>query len=59
MSRRQHLVHGDPQRFEVVADFIASQYSRTIHSIADVADGKGILKGIIKKWHNNPIFSFF
>ena len=36
MSRRQHLVHGDPQRFEVVADFIASQYGRTIHSIADV-----------------------
>ena len=28
MSRRQHLVHGDPRRFEVVADFIASQYGK-------------------------------
>ena len=43
MSREQHRVHGDPQRFAVVADFIAARYGNTIHCIADVAGGKGIL----------------
>lgn len=52
MSRRQHLVHGDPRRFEVVADFIASQYGKTIRSIADVAGGKGILTRLLTKKKN-------
>ena len=52
MSRRQHLVHGDPQRFEVVADFIAARYSNTIHYIADVAGGKGILTRLLGKKKN-------
>ena len=41
MSRKQHPVYGDPQRFEVVADFIASRYGNEIQSVADVAGGKG------------------
>ena len=49
MSRTQHRVHGDPQRFEVVADFIAAHYGRTIHSVADVAGGKGILTRLLTK----------
>ena len=49
MSRKQHPVYGDPQRFEVVADFIAERYSNTIHCIADVAGGKGILTRILTK----------
>ncbi len=52
MSRKQHLVHGDPQRFEVVADFIAARYSNTIHYIADVAGGKGILTRLLAKKKN-------
>ena len=52
MSRRQHLVHGDPRRFEVVADFIASQYGNTVHNIADVAGGKGILTRLLAKKKN-------
>ena len=52
MSRRQHLVHGDPQRFEVVADFIAAHYGNTIHYIADVAGGKGILTRLLGKKKN-------
>ena len=52
MSRRQHLVHGDPQRFEVVADFIAARYGNTIHYIADVAGGKGILTRLLAKKKN-------
>ena len=52
MSRKQHPVYGDPQRFEVVADFIAERYSSTIHSIADVAGGKGILTRLLTKKKN-------
>ena len=52
MSRKQHLVHGDPQRFEVVADFIAARYGNTIHYIADVAGGKGILTRLLAKKKN-------
>ena len=52
MSREQHRVHGDPQRFEVVADFIAARYGNTIHCIADVAGGKGILTRLLTKKKN-------
>ena len=52
MSRKQHPVYGDPQRFEVVADFIASRYGNTIHSVADVAGGKGILTRLLTKKKN-------
>ena len=52
MSRKQHLVHGDAQRFEVVADFIATRYGATICWIADVAGGKGILTRLLAKKKN-------
>ncbi len=52
MSRKQHPVYGDPQRFEVVADFIAERYGNTIHAIADVAGGKGILTRLLTKKKN-------
>lgn len=52
MSRNQHPVYGDPQRFEVLADFIAERYSNAIHCIADVAGGKGILTRLLAKKKN-------
>ena len=52
MSRRQHRVHGDPQRFEILADFIATRYGNTVQSIADVAGGKGILTRMLTKKKN-------
>ena len=52
MSRNQHPVYGDPQRFEVIADFIAERYSNAIDCIADVAGGKGILTRLLAKKKN-------
>ena len=58
MSRKQHPVYGDPQRFEVVADFIAERYGNTIYAIADVAGGKGILTRLLKKKKNRKLHHF-
>jgi len=53
MSRRQHLLYGDPKRFEVVADFVISRYSGTdIRYVADVAGGKGLLTRELSKKGN-------
>ena len=46
---RGHRFHGDPQRFEVVADFIAETFGRNIDYIADVAGGRGMLTRILRK----------
>lgn len=52
MSRTQHPVYGDPERFEVVAEFIASYYGTAVHAIADVAGGKGLLTRLLQKKKN-------
>jgi hypothetical protein len=52
MSRRQHHVYGDPERFEVVADFIAQQFTGKAQYIADVAGGKGLLTRLLSKKAN-------
>lgn len=50
MSR--HRFHGDPERFTVLAEYIAERYWHTIHYIADVAGGQGMLSRILtKKYH--------
>jgi hypothetical protein len=50
MSR--HRFHGDPTRFEVLADYIADRYWRSVRYIADVAGGQGMLARILtKKYH--------
>lgn len=50
MSR--HRFHGDPERFAVLADFVADRYWRTIAFVADVAGGQGMLTRILtKKYH--------
>jgi len=48
----QHRFHGDPRRFEVVAQFIHERYGRDVRYIADVAGGQGMLCRILrKKYH--------
>lgn len=52
MGRKQHLVYGDPKRFDVVADFVIEKFGGTVKYIADVAGGKGILTRILSKRGN-------
>ncbi len=52
MGRKQHLVYGDPKRFDVVADFVIENFGGTFKYIADVAGGKGILTRILSKRGN-------
>ena len=50
MSR--HRFHGDPERFTVLADFVAERYWRSITYIADVAGGQGMLSRVLTKKYN-------
>ena len=50
MSR--HRFHGDPARFQVVAEFIHNHYGNAVRFIADVAGGQGMLCRILQKKHN-------
>jgi hypothetical protein len=52
VSRQQHRFHGDPERFEVLADFINQRYGNTIKYIADIAGGQGMLSRILTKRFN-------
>lgn len=48
----RHKFHGDPARFEVLADFIAGRYWGRVRYIADVAGGQGMLARVLaKKYH--------
>lgn len=49
---RGHSFHGDPERFQVLADFIAQNYKGKIQTIADVAGGQGMLCRILNKRYN-------
>lgn len=49
---RGHRFHGAPERFEVVADFIANRFKRRIKYIADVAGGRGMLSRILQRKYN-------
>ena len=48
----RHRFHGDPRRFEVLAEYIAERYGRTIEYVADVAGGRGMLARILSKKYN-------
>ncbi len=50
MSR--HRFHGNPERFKIVADFIADRYWKDVKYIADVAGGRGMLSRILEKKYN-------
>jgi hypothetical protein len=49
---QRHRFHGDPGRFEAVAEFIYLRYGREIRYIADVAGGRGMLCRILAKRYN-------
>jgi hypothetical protein len=49
MGRQQHRLHGDPRRFEALADFIAGRYGNSVKYIADVAGGQGMLAKLLAK----------
>jgi hypothetical protein len=44
----RHRFHGDPARFEVVAEFIAERFP-DVRYIADVAGGQGMLTRVLRK----------
>jgi hypothetical protein len=48
----RHRFYGDPTRFQVIADYIADRYWRSVHYIADVAGGQGMLARILSKQYN-------
>lgn len=49
---RGHKFHGDPNRFQILADFIDQNYAGKIKRIADVAGGQGMLCRILRKKYN-------
>jgi len=49
MSIHRHKFHGDPSRFEVIADFVLEKYRKKIRHIADVAGGQGMLSRMLNK----------
>ena len=53
MGRKtQHRFHGGPERFEVLAAFIADYFGQSIEYIADVAGGQGMLSRVLNKRYN-------
>lgn len=49
---RGHKFHGDPARFEAVADFVAERFKGKAKYIADVAGGQGMLARFLNKKYN-------
>jgi hypothetical protein len=47
----RHRFHGDPNRFDVVADFVAARFPDA-RTAADVAGGQGMLARCLAKHHN-------
>lgn len=41
--------HGDPARFEAVADLVEQAFGKSAHYIADVAGGQGMLARLLNK----------
>ncbi len=52
MSRQQVRCHGDEGRFETMAAYIYDRFGSSIHYIADVAGGQGLLSRILNKKYN-------
>jgi len=53
MSRKQHLLYGDPRRFDVVADLVMDRFNgKGVEYVADVAGGKGLLTRTLSKRGN-------
>jgi hypothetical protein len=57
MSKKQgkvggHKFHGDPNRFQILADFIGENYAGKVKRVADVGGGQGMLSRILAKKYN-------
>lgn len=50
--KNRHRFHGDPSRFETLAEFIHEHYQKRVVYIADVAGGQGMLTRILNKKYN-------
>ncbi|HSX33237.1 MAG TPA: hypothetical protein VLF91_02780 [Candidatus Saccharimonadales bacterium] len=48
-SIRGHKFHGDPARFEAIADYVSGHFGREARYIADVAGGQGMLSRYLNK----------
>lgn len=48
----RHRFHGDPGRFEAVAAFVYDRFGKSVHYLADVAGGQGMLCRILRKKYN-------
>lgn len=48
-SIRGHRFHGDPIRFEAIANFVRDHFGRDVRYIADVAGGQGMLSRFLNK----------
>ena len=48
----RHRFHGDPARFDIVADLVAERFGNRVKYIADVAGGQGMLARILSKHYN-------
>lgn len=53
--RKQIRCHGDEIRFDIVSDFIYEYFGNSIHYIADVAGGQGMLSRILNKKYNYEV----
>lgn len=52
MGRKQVRCHGSEERFDILAAFIYQRYGDSVHYIADVAGGQGLLARILRKRYN-------
>lgn len=48
----RHRFHGDPARFDVLAEYVYQRYGHSVHYIADVAGRQGMLTRILNKKYN-------
>ncbi|VGO21521.1 hypothetical protein [Pontiella sulfatireligans] len=44
--------HGDPARFEIMAEVVHSHFGTSIQYVADVAGGQGMLSRVLRKQYN-------
>jgi hypothetical protein len=49
MARHQHRFHGDPNRFDAIADFVDRHFGNSVKYIAEVAGGQGMLSRLLNK----------
>lgn len=56
MGRKtQHRFHGAPGRFEAVSEFVYDYHGNSVHHIADVAGGQGMLARMLSKRYNYDV----